>query len=429
MHGRIEPSGHDPTLFDAFAAVGAVNTLTSGPGAGRTLVRAAIAVAVLAAGLALVEDLAVAQERGPTPVSAAELQAAIGKLGDLDYPTRMTAGRTVRRAPPAIAVPALLQTVREHPDGYIRFKALVILTGFNDPRTPDVMADLLDSPNDRLREVAYAWFEHHPEPTMTTRLLEALETETGEFVRPSLVRALAAQAADSRVRDALIRDAGRGLDYFRSSVIEALGDYKVGAAVPRLIEIARLDGPLRDDAVIALGKIGDKTALATLAELQRTAQRADQPSIAAAICLMGQNCSSHIAFLQRTLGFAEDFPGYQDLLRGAASGLGALGAAGNGDAVTVLLDVGVPSEDPVRAPIALAMGMVALRNQTLLLRVLEGRDDLASALLLVAEGFDMLEEDLEEERFFAAVRRAYWAAPDGSATRRLCEQLITKLDF
>ena len=37
----------------------------------------------------------------------------------------------------------------------------------------------------------------------------------------------------------------------------------------------------------------------------------------------------------------------------------------------------------------------------------------------------MLEEDLEEERFFAAVRRAYWAAPDGSPTRALCEHLTS----
>jgi HEAT repeat protein len=380
--------------------------------------------------LAFVAGLpAAAQERGPTPVSPAELQAAIGKLGDLDYATRVAAGRTVRRAPPAAAVPALMQAVREHADGYIRFKALVILTGFNDPRTPDVMIDQLGSPNDRLREVAYTWFEHHPDAALQARLVAALETETGEFVRPSLVRALAAQASDARVGEALIRDATRGLDYFRSSVIEALGDYKVTAAVPRLIEIAGLDGPLRDDAVIALGKIGDKKALGSLAELQRTAARTEQPAIAAAICLMGQNCSSHIGFLEKTLGFAEDFPGYQDLLRGAASGLGALGAQGNPDAVRVLLDVGVPSEDPVRAPIALAMGLVALRNQTLLVRVLEKHEDLAGALLLVAEGFDMLEEDLEEERFYAAVRRTYWSAPDGSPTRRLCEQLITKLDF
>ena len=41
----------------------------------------------------------------------------------------------------------------------------------------------------------------------------------------------------------------------------------------------------------------------------------------------------------------------------------------------------------------------------------------------------MLEEDLEEEQFFAAVRRGYWAAADGSPVRRLSEQLINKLDF
>jgi hypothetical protein len=64
-----------------------------------------------------------------------------------------------------------------------------------------------------------------------------------------------------------------------------------------------------------------------------------------------------------------------------------------------------------------------------MLKTLEARPDQAGAVGILAEAFDMLEEDLEEERFFVAVRRAYWAAPDGSATRKLCEQLITKLDF
>ncbi len=388
--------------------------------------------ATLALGLALVAAPADAhaQERGPTPMSPAELQAAIDKLGDLDYPTRMKAGRAVRRAPGTVAVPALLQAVREHADGYVRFKALVLLTGFSDPRTVDAMEEALDSPNDRLREVAYGYFEHHPAPALAARLLAALEKETGEFVRPSLVRALAPlAAANTEVRNALIRDAARGVDYFRSSVIEALGDYRVAAATARITEIAKLEGPLQDDAVLALGKIGDKASLGVLAELQRTGAQTLQPSVAAGICLLGQNCSSHMGFLLKTLGFAEDFPGYQELLRGAAAGLAAIGARGNGEAVTMLLDVGVPSQDPVRAPVALALGLVALRNTSLLLEVLEGRSDQADALSLVAEGFDMLEEDLEEERFFAAVRRAYWAAPDASPRRALCERLITKLDF
>src|SRR5690606_4623850 len=96
------------------------------------------------------------------------------------------------------------------------------------------------------------------------RLLAALEKELGEFVRPALVRALAAIGDEPKVRDALLRDVMRGADYFRSTVIEALGDYRREWAVPRLIEVASLEGPLQDDAVLALGKIGDKRALPVL---------------------------------------------------------------------------------------------------------------------------------------------------------------------
>ena len=68
----------------------------------------------------------------------------------------MEPARTVRRAAPPIAVPALLEAVAAHTDGYVRFRALVLLSGFNDPRTRDVMLKALDDPNDRLRDVAYA---------------------------------------------------------------------------------------------------------------------------------------------------------------------------------------------------------------------------------------------------------------------------------
>src|SRR5262249_27477566 len=147
------------------------------------------------------------------------------KLGDLDYATRARAGRVVRRAPMAQAVPALLRAVREHEDGYIRFRALVLLTGFNDPRIAEQMQEVLTSPNDRLREVAYGYFEHHPDRTLTAKFLAAIVSEQGEFVRPSLIRALAAIGDDPKVREVLLGDVTRGVDYFRSTVIEALGDY------------------------------------------------------------------------------------------------------------------------------------------------------------------------------------------------------------
>ena len=370
-----------------------------------------------------------AQERGPTPASPEQIRAAIDKLADLDYATRMTAARTIRRAPSAQTVPALLQTVSEHADGFVRFRSLILLTGYSDPRIEDVMESMLVSPNDRLREVAYAYFEMNPRPALAPKMLAALDKEEGEFVRPALIRALAASPKDQKIADALIRDAGRGLDYFRSTVIEALGDYKIAAAVPKLTEISKLEGPLQDDAAIAIGQIGDKNALGTLATMQQSAPKETQPAIAAAICLMGTNCAAHIGYLEKTLNFADTYPGYQELVRGAAAGLGHIARQGNAEALRILFDVGIPSQDPIRAPITLAIGLVALRNTPLMLKTLQARRDQAEAIGLVAEAFDMLEEDLEEERFFVAIRKEYWAAPDGSPIRKLCEQLINKLDF
>ena len=64
-----------------------------------------------------------------------------------------------------------------------------------------------------------------------------------------------------------------------------------------------------------------------------------------------------------------------------------------------------------------------------MLSFLESHKNVDAAIALIAEGFDMLEEDYEEERFFAAVRRGYWQAAEGSATRRVGQALIDKLEF
>ena len=144
-------------------------------------------------GVLCVGPAAGAQEpAAPQTVSPAQLHAAIAKLGDLDYATRTTASRTVRRTANAQAVPALLQAVAEQADGYVRYRALVLLTGFNDERTRDAMRESLASPNDRLRTVAYSFFEHNPNRAMLPAFMTALDKEQAEFVRPALVRALAA---------------------------------------------------------------------------------------------------------------------------------------------------------------------------------------------------------------------------------------------
>jgi HEAT repeat protein len=372
---------------------------------------------------------AVALQAQDPPVTPQQLKGAIDQLGKLDFATRMNASRTVRRATPAQAVPALTDAVIGHADGYVRFRALVLLSGFNDPRTTSVVLPLLGDPNDRVRATAYTYFEHHVTPDALPPMLKALDREESEFVRPELTRALAAYADRPQVRDTMRALANRGQDLFRSVVIEALGDHKAAYAIPELTRIAQQDGPLQDDAILALGKIGDRQSLALFAQLQRSAPRDLQPTIAAAICLLGVNCASHQSYLLETVRFAVENPGFQELLRPAVSGLAALAAAGDEKMLEELIALGAPARDPARAPIALGIGLVAIRNPALTLRVLERQPDAAPAVELLREAFDMLEEDYEEEQFFVAIRRAYWRATEKTPTRTAAGLLIRRLEF
>ena len=365
----------------------------------------------------------------PPEVTAKDVGGAIDSLGAFEFTGRLAAARTVRRASPSIAVPALMRAVASHSDQYVRFRALVVLSGFNDPRTRDVMVKALADPNDRVRAVAYAWFGYHVDQLVLPRLLQALDREESEFVRPALTRALFAYGKDAKVRQALTDLVMKGHDLFRAAVIEGAGDFKADYALQPVIEVSKLDGPLQDDAVLAIGRIGDKRGIETLAALQRTSPRTLQPTIAAAICLLGSNCASHQGYIAKTLEFALENSGFQDLLRAAAGALAALAVAGHADAAGLLIDRGIPTRDPERAAIALALGTVALRNTPLLLSLLEKRADTGGSIELLREAFDMFEEDFEEERFFALVRRTYWKAPEASAARRVAESLIQGLEF
>src|SRR5262245_26020175 len=89
------------------------------------------------------------------PPTAAEVNAAIDKLGSFDLSTRTTASRTVRRGAPDAAVPALARAARQHTDGYVRYRALVLLAGFGDTPAAETMRGVLTDKNDRLRTVAY----------------------------------------------------------------------------------------------------------------------------------------------------------------------------------------------------------------------------------------------------------------------------------
>jgi HEAT repeat protein len=379
--------------------------------------------------VALTLAAAAPRQAGQPEVTAKDVEAAIDRLGSLEFEVRTEASRTVRRAAPAVALPLLNRAVAGHGDSYVRYRALVLLSGFNDPRTNEIMRSVLDDRNDRLRAVAYAYFEHYPDRAVLPRLLAALDREESEFVRPALTRALAAYGDDPKAQAAVTALALRGQDFFRSVVIEALGDHRAAHALPTLTTIAELDGPLQRHAVMAMGKIGDKRSLATFVTLQRTAPPGVQPAVAAAICLVGVNCPSHQGYLASSLAFAIENPGYQELLRAAAAGLAALALAGSREAATELIVRGAPTRDPERAPIALALGTVALRDPLFTLKLVEREELSGPAIELLRDAFDMLDEDFEEERFFVAVRRAYWQAPERSPTRRAAEALIQKLEF
>jgi HEAT repeat protein len=399
----------------------------------RTAIVAALAIgfAGAAAAQTAAPPTAAPQPAAKPPASPAAkpLAASIDELGKLDYAVRTAASSAVRRAPAEQAVPALIAAVTNHGDGYVRFRALVLLAGIGDPRTRDVMIPAVDDANDRLREVAYAWLEWNPEPSLAPKLIAKLETEVAEFVRPALVRALAALGSDPAVRAALLRDVTRGQDVFRSAVIEALGLHKATYAVAALSAVAALDGPLQDDAVVALARIGDPKGLEVVIAQQGKAPRPRQPALAAAICLLGRNCDSHERFLAETLTFTTKNMGHQELARSAADAFGVLARSGRTTAWDALISIGEPSVDPVRAPIALAAAGAAVGDPVGALGALERATDPKAALLLLRDGFDMLSEDLAEERFYARLRALYWQAPEGSPARTRIQRVMTALDF
>ena len=364
----------------------------------------------------------------PAPVSQRDLTIAIDQLGDFDYEVRTRASSAVRRAPEEQARVALAAAVSAHDDEYVRFRALVLLVGFGGATAREAVLGVVADPNDRLRAVAYGYFEHNPDAAAVSQLLAALETETSEFVRPALIRALAAHDSDPAARERLVADIDRGVDFFRGAVIEALGDYGAAYALDPLMRIATESGPLQDDAILALARIGDARALLTVASLQGR-DAVLEPMVSAAAASLGADPEEHGRFVAESLRFAAATGDHQDLLRAAAAGLGALASTGDVGALQVLFDVGVDASDTAREPIALVLGMLAMRQPVAVLAHLETRTDLDAAALVLRDAFDMLDEDLEEEHFFMTARAAFWGAPEQSSARVVAEELIRVLEF
>jgi hypothetical protein len=308
----------------------------------------------------------------------------------------------------------------------VRYRAFVVLSSFDDRRTAELVPGLLADRNDRLREAAYKWLEAHPDRRLTETLLRALQTEQAEFVRPALVGALAALGDSLVVQRALLMETARGLDFFRGAVIDALGRHRAAYAADAIAAVARLDGPLQDDAVLALGRIGGARARAALATIP------DGPadlmvSVRAAQCLHGEGCEASIAAIVEAAAAPRASTA---LLRAAVGALATLAAGEHDGGMAALIDLGGRG-GAVRAQAALGLATAAVRNPAHTVAWLDAaREDLrTSAIDLLKDGFDDLEEDFGEEQFFAATRAAYWEAPEGSPTRAVAATLIERLEF
>lgn len=356
--------------------------------------------------------------------AAADLKARIGQLASLDYPARMNAARLLRRDPAAAVVPALVEAVRMHSDQFVRYRALVLLTSFGDRGTPDLMRGLLGDPNERVREVAYRWLELHPERQMIPTLVSALQTETAEFVRPALVGALAALGDDPQVQRALLPEVTRGLDFFRSAVIDALGRHRAAYAVEAIAGVTGVEGPLQDDAILALGRIGGPAATAALGGIKGSPEI--MLTVRAAQCLSGAGCDAQVKLLTDTASAA----GTAATVRAAVSALAAIGAGGNNGALSALASMGrTPGALREQASVALASAAVRQPERILTWLNVVTEAVRTTATDMLKDGFDRLDEDFAEEQFFAAARASYWAAPDNSPARTLAATLIQRLEF
>ena len=354
-----------------------------------------------------------------------DLKQNITNLASLDFPVRMQAARLIRRTVETQAVPALREAARRDANEFVRYRALVLLTAFNDRGTRDLMREFIRDRNDRVREVAYKWLERNPDPQLADTLVMSLQTEESEFVRPALVGALAALGSDTTVQRAMIAEVPRGLDFFRSAVIDALGRHRAVYAVDAIAATSKLEGPLQDDALLALGRIGGTRATAAIGEFTGGTPEAAQ-MIRGVRCLVGEMCAQHIAAL---VAAASSDEGRPSTVRGAIDALEAVAQSRNEAALSALL--GLAKNSTLRESVAVAVASVALRQADWTVERLNAADSSTqdSVITMLKDGFDSLEEDFDEEQFFASVRAGYWRATDGSAGRSLASTLIQRLEF
>lgn len=372
---------------------------------------------VVASGQSATAQAPIAQATG--------IAGQVALLGDFDHGKRMAAAQAVRRAPAAESGPALAAAITTSTDSYVRFRAFVLLTGLLDPRLEDFARAALTDKNDRLRQAAYDWMTGSPLPALAPRLIDLIETEQGEFVRPSLLRALAALDADPRVRTAVVREISRGLDIFRGAVIEALGLRGAAYAVDALAGVVTVDGPLRDVAALALGRIGGAQAAAVLA-MVHDKDTGVELTLRTAQCLADGKCDT----VRGELVKAWPSSAATGIAGSAAQALSVMAERGDARAMALLVEAGIAGVRDLRDHAAVALSTVALRTpDTVLAWMVANPGSRDGVIALLQDGFDLIEEDVAEETFYATVRATYWKAGEGSDLRTAAAALIDGLAF
>ena len=188
-------------------------------------------------------------------------------------------------------------------------------------------------------------------------------------MRPALTRALAAHGdRPARAQARAARSSCKARISSAAPSSRRSATTRAPTRSRRSREVAKLDGPLQDDAVLALGKIGDKRALETFAALQRTApksvaagdRRGDLPARRELRLAPADTSATALKFAHRPDRVSRSCCARRLRPRRRWRSPGDEDAVADADRRWALR-----RRDPARAPIALALGTVALRNTPL----------------------------------------------------------------
>ena len=360
-----------------------------------------------------------------------QLKAAIDNLGKFDAATRTAAARTVRRAA-ASAGCARADGGGRRARGRLRsLPRAGAAVGVQRSAGARRDGSALDDPNDRLRTVAYAYFEHNKERGMAAAAAKNAR-QGRRRVRPP--------GADPRARRLRRRSGGqtaltalvmRGQDLYRSAVIEALGDYHADLR-------AGADHSSRQAATARCRKTPSwRWARSATSARSRSLRRCSNRRRACASRRSPRRsaCSASTASRTRsssidTMKFAIENIGFQDLLRASARASARWRRRARQDAAARAARSPAFRRAIRRAsPVALAFGtrraaQHAARPQA----ARRAHGPAREPRCCCATPSTCSKRIYEEERFFATVRRGYWQAPAGSRAQA-ADALIQALEF